>query len=135
MVHVVAVDDIPDKWRRHWKEATVGNKHLILFELLVAEIMNQLTIRKGQNASRNRMFWLKGLRNTWMVDVDDNTAFEASRIYLSMKGHSLSLVDSFLLAIAKKERAKVFTSDHRLRDAARAIKIDVNFLPKDVLRL
>lgn len=48
MVHVAAEYGIPDKWQRHWKEATVGRKNLILFELLVAEILNQLTRRKGQ---------------------------------------------------------------------------------------
>ncbi len=135
MVHVSAVREVPDKWRRQWKEATIGNKTLILFEMLVAEIHSKLTLRKGQNASRNRMLWLKGLRNTKMVDVDDNLAFEASRIYLRLRVHSLSLVDSFLLAIAEKERARVFTSDHSLRDAAREMRIDVNFLPEGALGL
>ena len=135
MVHVSAVRGVPDKWRRQWKEATVGNKTLILFEMLVAEVLSRLTVRKGQNASRNRMLWLKGLRNTKMIDVDDSIAFEASRIYLRLRDYSLSLVDSFLLAIAKKERARVFTSDHSLRDAAREMKIDVSFLPEGVLEL
>ncbi len=76
---------------------------------------------------------MKGLRNIKMVDIDDNSAFEASRLYLSMRKHSISLVDSFVLAIAKKERAKVFTSDHKLRNAARDIKVEVNYLPRESL--
>lgn len=68
-----------------------------------------------------------------MVGIDDNIAFEASSLYLKLGRHNISLVDSFMLAIAKKERAKVFTSDHGLRNAAREIDVAVSYLPKESL--
>jgi len=46
---VHAYDSIPEKWQMQWKEATVGTKPLILFEPLIAEILYQLTEKKGYN--------------------------------------------------------------------------------------
>jgi len=133
MVHVYANNNIPEKWRRQWKEVTVGNKKLILFEPLIAEIMYQMIKEKGDGVASNRILWVKGLPNAEIVELNDHIAFAAARIFLKFKKYSISLVDSFSLAIAKSKRAEIFTTDYGLRRAGNDFKVRVNFLPKEAL--
>jgi len=132
MVHMVACNSIPEKWRRQWKEATVGNKSLLLFEPLIAEIFYQLTRQKGESAAVNRILWLKGLPTITMVKLDDNIAMDAGR-FRRRREFNISLVDAFALAISKKKRAELFTTDHGIRDAGKKIGVNVNYLPKEAL--
>jgi len=133
IVHVAVQEAIPEKWRRQWKEATVGRKNMILFEPLVTEILNHLTPKKGEGVAQNRVLWVKGLKTAKMVRIDDKIAFEASRLYLKLKRYGISLVDSFSLSIAGKERARIFTSDFGLRNAAREIGVEVSYLQGQAL--
>lgn len=132
MVHVIACDSVPEKWRRQWKEIQSGNKSLFLFEPLIAEIFYQLYKIIGDKHSRERIFWLRALENTKIVELDDEMAFEAGRLQNEFNG--ISLVDAFSLTIAKRKGAKIFTSDRVIRDAARNIEVDVDYLPKELLR-
>jgi len=43
--------------------------------------------------------------------------------------YRLSLVDCFLLSVAKVNGARVFTTDHKLRDAAKKMKVNISYLP------
>ena len=132
MVHVVAYEGIPEKWYRQWKEATVGRKRLLLFEPLVAEILYQLARRKGERTALERILWLKGLQSTTMVELTDNIAFDAGRLYMRFT-NKIGMVDSFLLAIAKKNQAEIFTTDHNLRDVGKEIAVRVHYMPKKSL--
>ena len=137
MVHVHAYDRIPEKWQRQWKEATVGSKPLILFEPLIAEILYQLTEKKGYNTASSRIYWLKALSNTKIIPLDkdhDEIAFAAASAFKEFKEHGLSLVDSFSLVIAKEERADIFTTEHGLRDAGNDFGVRVSFLPKEIFK-
>lgn len=133
MVHIAACDSLTEKWLRHWKEATtVGNKSLLLFEPLIAEIFYQLSRQKGEKAASDRILWLKGLPTMTMVKLDDNIAMDAGR-YRKRGEFDISLVDAFSLAISKKERAELFTTDHGIRDAGKKIRVKVNYLPRGEL--
>ena len=133
MVHVHASNSIPENWRRHWKDATVGNKQLILFEPLIAEILYQMIKEKGDGTATDRILWIKSLNNTRIVELNDKLAFAAGRAYLKFKKYGLSLVDSFSLVIAKEEKAEIFTTDHGLRDAGKDSGVRVSYLPLNAL--
>ncbi|TRZ91574.1 MAG: type II toxin-antitoxin system VapC family toxin [Methanosarcinales archaeon] len=134
MVHVHAYDNIPERWYKQWKDATVGNKRLILSELLIAEILYQMIQEKGDAAATDRILWVKSRQNTRIVALDDKIAFAAGRAYIKFKGYGLSIVDSFSLVIAKEEKAEIFTTDPGLLKAGDDYGVKVNFLPKKALK-
>jgi len=133
MAHAAAMSGMPEKWRRAWKEVTIGHKSLILLEPLVAEMTSKLSPRIGIARARQRILWLKSLRNTSVVSPDDNEAIEAGFAKMRYKAAGLSLVDAFILTIARRQGAKVFTTDRGLRDTCRESKVEVDFLPLEEL--
>ncbi len=133
MAHVAAYNTLPEKWSRSWQEALHGNKHLLLFEPLVAEMSYRLTLKVGEDRARERIYWLKGMKNTEIVNIDDNLAINAGKLYLRYRNKSISLVDAFILSVANEKGAKVFTTDHHVRDAGRKERITIDFLPKEEL--
>jgi len=119
---------LPEKWVRPWKETRAGHRGLLLFEPLVSETYYKNIPRYGKKISKDRIFWLKSLPRSKMHQIDDNDAIRAGDIKVQFPGN-LSLVDCFLLAVAKTNNAKIFTTDYGVRDAARKMKIEVDYLP------
>ena len=125
----LAYDDaLPEKWARPWREVRVGMRSLLLFEPLVSEIYYKNIPKYGKKTSRDKIFWLKSLPHTQIYLIDDNDAINAGNIKVRYPG-GLSLVDCYLLAIAKANNAKIFTTDYGLRDVARSMGVNVDYLP------
>ncbi len=136
MIHVAtACSSIPDKWRRQWEEAITGKKNLILFEPLIAEIFYRLALKIGETKANERILWLKSLPSTKIIEINNNLAIEAVKVYLKFRRYSLSLVDSFSAVIAKRRNAALFTTDTGIRNVCRRIGVSVSFLPKKALQL
>lgn len=122
-------NSLPEKWLRHWKEIKMGNSSLLLFEQLISESYYKNIHKYGKKKSRDNILWLKGLPNNCLYAINDNDALNAGDIKVQYKKYKLSLVDCFLITIAKTNRAKIFTTDHSVRDVARKMNINVDYLP------
>ncbi len=121
--------NVPDKWKRFWIDVRTGRGRLILFEPLVSETYYKNVQVHGKKPSKRNVLWLKALPETTMVHLDDNHAIAAGDIKVEHSRFSLSLVDCFILAVAKSQSAKIITMDHSLRDVARKMRIGCSFLP------
>lgn len=130
MVHVLTVRKVPEKWLYHWKEATVGRGRLLLFDCLVAELFENLTREFGAKFAEQRLLWLKSLPNTYEVEIDNNLACVTAHALLKFRKYDISLTDAFILAIAQREGAVVFTMDKGLREACRDSRVEVSYLPR-----
>ncbi|PIV67666.1 MAG: hypothetical protein COS08_09050 [Euryarchaeota archaeon CG01_land_8_20_14_3_00_38_12] len=122
-------DKLPEKWLRRWKEVKMGYSRLLLCEPLISEMYYKNIPNYGMKSCKDKILWLKSLPNVKIHQIDDNDAINAGNIKLQHSGHILALVDCFVLAIARDYRAKVFTTDHWIRDIARDVSVDVDFLP------
>lgn len=134
MVHVAATRGrVPEKWRRQWDEVKAGRKYLLLFEPLIAEMFYRMAEAVGEEAALTRILWLKSLRSAKLVKIDDRVAVSAARIFSRFRRYGISLVDAFSVAVAKREGAKLFTTDLGVRNVCRKADILVSFLPREEL--
>jgi predicted nucleic acid-binding protein len=101
---------------------------LILSEPVVSEFYYKNARRVGKRMSKDFIIWLKSLPNSFVYDPDDNDAFFAGDTKLD-KAFDLSIVDCFVLAVARANRAILITTDHSLRDSARSLGLRVDWLP------
>ena len=122
---------VPAKWARPWRDVREGRRSLVAVESRVAELFSRIARTDGEEAARDRILWVKGLRRTEVVPADDNIAMAAGRLYARHNGeHGVSLADCFALAVARERRAEVLTADRGMRDCARAEGVSVSWLPK-----
>ncbi|MGB6501607.1 MAG: PIN domain-containing protein [Thermoplasmata archaeon] len=133
MVHVTAVDRTPEKWQSRWDEVRRNRRTLLLFEPLVAEIVYHLTQRTNRRRAEARILELKQLPAIKMDNLDDDLAYSAAALRLKHEARSISYVDGFILAIARRHNAEVLTTDRGLRDAGRSEGVTMNFLPVEAL--
>ena len=119
---------VPEKWIRPWKEIKMGNGNLILFEQLISETYYKNIPKYGKKKCKEKIMWLKNLPNKYLHTINNKDAFNAGDIKNEYK-NKLSLVDCFLITIAKAKNAKIFTTDYSMRDIARKMKINVDYLP------
>ncbi len=124
---------IPEKWERPWKIVRSGLGKLLLNEPLVFEIYHQIARSSGKEKARIYILGLKARNNVQMMPSGDADVISFLSAQLKLKHEGLSLVDSYNLAIAKSEKAILYTTDHGLRDAARAENCSVNWLPREAL--
>ena len=123
-------DRIPEKWSRCWKEIKIyRTKELLLIEPLISETYYKNIPKHGKKVCKDKILWLKSLQNVKIHQIDDNDAIAAGDIKNTYFTNKLSLVDCFVLAIAKKYSATLFTTDSSMRDIARKLNINVDFLP------
>jgi predicted nucleic acid-binding protein len=134
MVVASGSDAPPEKWERPFAEVRGGRAELLLFEPLVAEMVFQLSKRFGPERAKSEVRSWKSLPGTRLCELDDSWAFAAAAARLKHQNEDISYVDAFILDLARRERAKVLTTDCGLRDAARREKVDVSFLPWCELR-
>lgn len=120
---------LPEKWIRFWKEVRMGNCGLLLFEPLISETYYKNIPKYGKKTCKDYIIWLKSLPKTKIHQINDKDAINAGDIKVQFSKYGLSLVDCFLLSIAKLHRAMVFTTDHSIRDVAREMNVKVSFLP------
>jgi hypothetical protein len=104
---------------------------------LISEIYNQVARTAGLESARIFIMRIKSLKGSEMFPKgeDDNLAMDAGRIRLVAKqnGMDISFVDSYLLSISKRTGARIHTTDHAIRDLARIVKCDANYLPQTEL--
>ena len=122
-------DAIPEKWKRQWNEIKIGKSKLILFEQLISETYYKNMKTHSKKNCKNKIFWLKSLPNNYIYGIEDKDALNAGDIKVQYNDYDLSLVDCFLITIAKTNGAEIFTTDHSVRDVARKMKINVNYFP------
>lgn len=120
---------LPEKWKRSWKEVKAGSGGLVLFEPLVSETYYKNIPKYGKKASKDNIYLLKSLPKTKIHQLDDNDALNAGDIKDQYYHYRLSLVDCFLITVAKANNAKIFTTDYSVRDVARKMKVKVDYLP------
>ena len=122
-------NDLPEKWIRPWKEVKAGIGSLVLFEPLISETYYKNIPRHGKKISKDNIYFLKSLPKAKVHQLDDNDALNAGDIKIQYKQYGLSLVDCFLITVAKTNNAKIFTTDHGVREVARSMKVKVDYLP------
>lgn len=122
-------DSLPEKWRRFWKEVRMGSKGLLLFEPLISEIYYKNIPKHGKQNCKNKIIWLKSLQKTEIHQLNDRDAINAGDLKIQFSRYDLSLVDCFLLSIAKANKAMIVTTDHSVREVARKLNVNVSFLP------
>ena len=120
--------NVPDKWRRPWEEVKFGRGQLVLLEQLVCEPYKKNVPKHGSKDVRDKILWLKSLRETTMYHPDDNDAVHAGDLKLR-PSTDLSIVDCFVLSSARANRATIITNDHSMRDTAKGIGLRVIWLP------
>jgi predicted nucleic acid-binding protein len=120
--------NLPEKWIRPWKEVRMGYSGLLLFEPLISEIYYKNIPDYNKKFCKDKIMWLKSLPKTKIHQLDDNDAIIAGDIK-AQYSKKVSLVDCFLLSVAKVNSAKIFTTDYDVRDVARDMKIKVDYLP------
>ncbi len=119
----------PEKWFRRWKEIKERRRVLLLFEPLISEVFYKNTSKHGRKSCMDKILWLKSLPNVEIHRMNDNDAFNAGKIKVDFARYGLSLVDCFLLSIGKYQGSTIFTTDHEVRDVARKMRVNVDFLP------
>lgn len=129
MVHVTCFEDrVPNKWKRAWDQIRFGHYKLLLTEPLISEMFYILERKHGGDNATTYILQLKGFKSTKILP-NDRHAFLSAHLRHKYRRYDLSLVDSFSLALAKIEKAQIYTTDHGLRDAAKAERCNVSFLP------
>ena len=133
MVHVTCFENrVPNKWERTWDLIRFGHYKLLLTEPLISEIFYNLERKYGRDNATTYILRLKSLKSTKILP-NDSHAFLSAHLRHKYRRYNLSLVDSFSLALAKIEKAQIYTTDHGLRDAARAERCNVSFLPLETI--
>ena len=122
-------DKTPEKWSRIWREIRMGQRGLILIEPLVSEMYYKNILKFGKKGTKDKILGLKSLKKVDIYPLNDNDAINAGAIKVDYSSSSLSLVDCFLLSVAKKQNALILTTDYPIRNVARKLKVDVSFLP------
>lgn len=117
----------PEKWIRYWKDVRDGRRTLILFEPLVSEVFYQSVKKFGLSEAKKKVMWLKSLPHVDIHSLTDVDAFDAGE--LKLRYNNLSMVDSFMLSIGKRQGSLILTTDHDIRDAGRKMNIEIDFLP------
>ena len=128
-VSLTFYNSLPEKWKRYWKEVRMGKCGLLLIEPLISEIYYKNIPKLGKKKSKDHIFWLKSLPQTKIHQLDDNDAIKAGDIKVQYSRYKLSLVDCFILSVAKDHNAVVFTTDYQMKYVSSKIKVNVNFLP------
>ena len=122
-------EDIPEnhKWVRYWKEARFGRKKLIIFEMLISEIFYKNSEKYGFKGIREKFEGIKCLPASEIVNIDNSDAFQAAEYKVSLRRFGISLVDSYILAIARKHHARIVTTDEGIKKAGKFIGLDVDY--------
>jgi predicted nucleic acid-binding protein len=106
----------------------------------MSEVYHRIAEKNGYESALTCVSRIKAFNGTVMFRKDDAVAIDAAQLRLKsvrqqergQRSNSISLADAYLIAISKREHAKIFTTDHELRDSAReadCIEKNVRFCP------
>lgn len=130
---IILQKKLPEKWSNKWEEIKERITRLVLFESLIAELFYQLIKRKKEEIVREEILKIKGLPASIIVQIEDDISFQAGMFYHQFRVYRISLVDAFLLAVAKRKNGVIFTTDFNLRESAKKMNIGVSYLPEEEL--
>jgi hypothetical protein len=124
------INKLEGKWIRPWKEVRKQRKSGYTIEPILAETYYQL-MKNGMNkeAAKNRIIQIKAINSLKVTELDDNDSFKAGYYRSKLKDFKLSLVDCFVLAIADKNKLRIYTTDSPLKGAANEINLGCEYLP------
>ena len=107
--------NLPEKWSKPWSEIKTKQRVGYVIEPIIAETYYQL-MNKGidKNKANDFIMQIKSIVN--ILHLKDAHSFEAGICHKRFK--ALSLVDCFILAVAYRERLKIFTTDESLKISA-----------------
>ena len=126
---MLVYEGVPEKWERIWKDMRMGKTQLMLIEPLISEFYYKNIQRVGKKGSKDKIYHIKAWRNTQIINLDDNDAIMAGSFKVEYRKYSISLVDCFILAVCKRNRLKILTTDPGVRDVGKKLGVDVSFLP------
>ena len=118
----------PEKWSRIWREIRMGQRGLVLIEPVVSELYYKNISRFGKKNTRDLIYGFKSMPRAEIHELDDNDAINAGAIKIDYSSYGLSLVDCFLLAVGRRLRADVVTTDPSVREAGRKLGVKINFI-------
>lgn len=119
--------ELPDKWVRSWDEVAGRRRQLLLFEPLISEVYYQLSRRINSMNAKSSIIGLKSNPGVIIHPLDDNDAILAGQFKNTF--HGLSLVDCYNLALAQRHKAKIFSTDIQLREAAKSKGVMIDYIP------
>jgi len=122
-------ESVPEKWTRYWKEVRSKKKKLIIFEMLISEIFYINSSDYGFKTMREKLELIKHLPGSEIVNITNADAFQAAEYKVTLHRFGISLVDSYILTIARKQNARVVTTDIGIKQAGKTIRLDVDYLP------
>ena len=125
---------LPEKWVRLWKEVRMGNSELLLFEPLISEMYYKNIPKHGKTKCKDKIYWMKSLSNSTIHPLDDNDAFRAGDIKNQYKKFGPSIVDCFLLSVAKVNGAMIITTDPTVKFVAKEMNVKFSYLPFDSIK-
>jgi predicted nucleic acid-binding protein len=119
----------PEKWQSIWNQIKMGKRNLILIEPIIYEIYHKNIQKYGEAEIKKKIIWLKSLKKFNIISLDNYDAILAGSIRVEYSKFNLSLVDCFILSIAKRNGALILTTDRAIRDVGKKINVEVNYLP------
>ncbi len=72
---------------------------------------------------------IKYLQSSEIVNITNNDAFQAAEYKVNLHIFGISLVDSYILTLARKHHARIVTMDTGIKKAGKKIGLDVDYLP------
>lgn len=124
---LILTKQTPQKWKRYLTEIKSQVKRLILIEPIIAELAYHL-IKRGLDKTELQTKLIQIKYKSKIISLEDKYSIKAA-YYRKNLPYNLSLVDRYILAIAKETRAKIITTDHKIKFAARKEGIKVDYLP------
>ena len=125
-------NNIPEKLLKYWNQIQNKQSRLILIAPVVSEIFYKNAPNIGDEKTEYEIWKLVNSLNPKLYSLGYNDAIKAGAIkikYSGRKKDELSLVDCFLLAVAKRYKTSIITTDHSIDNIGRNMNIDVRYLP------
>lgn len=121
---------LPEKWIRSWREIQEGFKNAYIIEPIIAEVYYQL-LRRGISKEKvnELIIKFKSVKGLYVKELDNDSAFLAGYYRAKFRELGLSLADCLLLATGYRTRAKIHTTDEKLKIASNRVGIFYNYLP------
>jgi len=76
------------------------------------------------------IYWDQFLPGSEILNITNADAFQAAEYKVTLHRFGISLVDSYILTIARKHNARVVTTDIGIKQAGKTIRLDVDYLPR-----
>jgi len=121
--------NIPEKMVHIWKQITGGTRTLLLIEPVVSEVYYKNVPKFGKKVVKDKILWLKALKSAEEYRLDDNDAMLAGSFKVERSGSGLSIVDCYIIAVAKRTGSLILTTDKQIRNVAKENGVQLEYIP------